>query len=93
MRWVTTSHVHLDRVATPWLIRRFVDDEAEFFFVPWFGNLRGPEGAIALALPGAELAPHDDDGTCFDRVVRKYGITDPAVHEIGKAVAAGSITS
>lgn len=89
MRWVTTRHVHLDRVATPWLILRFVDPEAEFSFVPWFGDFRGPGEAIPFALPGAELAAHDHEATCFDRVVRKHGITDPAVLEIGKVVAAG----
>lgn len=34
MKWITRSHVHVDRVACPWLIARFIDSEAEFFFVP-----------------------------------------------------------
>jgi hypothetical protein len=89
MLWVTTRHVHLDRVATPWLILRFVDPDAQFSFVPWFGDFQGPAGAIPLSLPGAELAAHDHEATCFERVLRKYAITDPAVLQIGKAVAAG----
>jgi hypothetical protein len=89
MRWVTTRHIHMDRVASPWLIRRFIDPQAVFSFVPMFGGFQGPPDAIQFAIPGAEIGPHDDQGTCFSKLVRKYEVGDPAVLEISKVVAAG----
>lgn len=57
MKWVTRDYVHLDRVASPWLITRFVDPQAEFVFVPWGAEDQRAADAIPLALPGAELGP------------------------------------
>jgi hypothetical protein len=98
MHWVTLSHVHLDRAATPWLVRRFVDPDAVFGYVEW--GLDGelptaallddvPEGAIPLAIPGAKLGLHDADGTCFSKVLREYELDDPALWQMERIVAAG----
>lgn len=89
MKWVTRDYVHLDRVASPWLIRRFVDREATFVFVPWGEEHRRPPDAIPLALPGAELGPHDDKGTTFAKILVKYGLKDPALDRMARVIAKG----
>lgn len=89
MKWVTRDFVHLDRVACPWLIRRFIDKDAVFTFVPWGEESKRPADAIPFAIPGAELGPHDAQGTTFTKIVAKYGITDPSVAEISKVIHAG----
>jgi hypothetical protein len=89
MKWVTRDYVHLDRVASPWLIKRFVDPEAEFVFVPWLKEEQRPADAIPLGLPGAELGPHDADGTTYEKIVRKYRLDDAAIARIGNIVRAG----
>jgi hypothetical protein len=89
MKWVTYSHLHLDRVATPWLILRFVDHEAEFAFIER-GNERDiPNDAVAFGIPGTTFGPHDGDGTAFRKVMRAYEIGDPAVDLVERIVAAG----
>jgi hypothetical protein len=99
MRWATLSHVHLDRVAAPWLVRRFVDTDATFEFVEW--GLDGerptpallahvPDGATPIGMPGASpLGLHDADGTCFSKVLRAYGLDDPALWRMERLIAAG----
>ena len=90
MKWVTRDFVHLDRVATPWLIRRFVDPQAEFAFVPWGAEDRAPADAIPFALPGAELGPHDADGSTFLKLMRRYDLGgDPALEAMARVVQAG----
>ena len=80
MKWVTRSHVHVDRVACPWLITRFIDSEAEFRFAPKDEVLAVAEreGAIPFDSPGVELT-HDGDLCSFDVLIRKYRLTDPAL--------------
>ena len=89
MKWVITSHVHYDRVASPWLIQRFIDPEAEFDFLPRDQADRIPADAIPLAFPGVELGPHDDEGPLFEKILRKYEIQDPALEAITEVVAKG----
>jgi len=89
MRWVTRSHLHLDRAASPWLIRRFVDPDASFEFVGWEPEPELPDGAIPFGLRGVELSAHDENGTTFEKVIRKYGLEDPALHEMARIVSAG----
>jgi hypothetical protein len=89
MHWVTLAHVHLDRVATPWLIRRFVDVRAEFTFLDWSQERRPPEGTIPFGMPGVELSSHDEHGTTFSKVMTAYGLTDPALVLMERIVAAG----
>ena len=89
MKWVTRSHVHVDRVACPWLITRFVDSQAEFLFVPKDHVLATAEreGAIPFDSPGAELT-HDGDLCSFDVIIRKHRLTDTALLRMARIVNA-----
>jgi len=89
MKWITRSHVHVDRVACPWLITRFIDSEAEFLFVPksQVKAVAEQERAIPFDAPGAEL-DHDGDLCTFDVIVREYGLTDKALFRLAKIVNA-----
>ena len=89
MKWVTRDYVHLDRVASPWLIKRFVDPDATFVFVPWGREDQRPTDAIPLALPGAELGPHDATGTTFQKILTKYKLSDPALQRLAHVVGKG----
>lgn len=89
MKWVTRDFVHLDRVASPWLIKRFIDREAVFVFVPWGEEERRPADAIPFGLPGAEIGPHDHEGTTFEKLLAKYRLHDPALLSMGRVIAAG----
>lgn len=64
MKWVTRSHVHVDRVACPWLITRFIDNHAEFLFVPKseVDRVVKETGAVPFDAPGVELGHHE--GRC-----------------------------
>ncbi len=89
MKWVTRSHVHVDRVACPWLITRFIDSEAEFLFVPksQVDAVARREDAIPFDAPGVELGHHD--GLCsFETIIRKYELTDKALLRLAKIVHA-----
>jgi len=72
--------VHVDRVACPWLIRRFVDSEAEFIFVPTarIEETALERGAIPFDSPGAELG-HQGEDCSFQTIVKVYGLKDPAL--------------
>jgi len=89
MKWITRSHVHVDRVACPWLITRFIDSDAEFLFAPKTQVLEraAKEGAIAFDTPGAELH-HEGDLCTFDVIIRKFGLTDPALLRMAKVINA-----
>lgn len=89
MRWVTKNYVHLDRVACPWLIRRFIDPAAEFVFVAWDRQNEIPADAIPFAISGAELGPHDESGTTFEKFLAKYRLDDPALKRLGLIIHAG----
>ena len=80
MKWITRSHVHVDRVACPWLIKRFVDSEAEFIFVPvsQINEVVKNAGAIPFDAPGVELGHHGDDCS-FDSIIKKYQLKDKAL--------------
>ena len=95
MKWVTRSHVHVDRVACPWLITRFVDSDAEFFFVPRceVERVAAETGAIPFDAPGGELG-HTPDGRCsFEAIIEKYGLTDRALLRMAKIVHAADVSS
>ena len=92
MKWITRSHVHVDRVACPWLITRFIDNEAEFFFVPKSqgDKVAAEAGAIPFDAPGVELGHHE--GRCsFESIILKYGLTDPALQRMAKIVHAADV--
>ena len=78
MKWVTRSHVHVDRVACPWLIRRFIDNEAEFLFVPvsQIEETVKTTGAIPFDAPGVELG-HHKNRCSFESIIVKYGFLFP----------------
>lgn len=87
MKWVTRERVKVDRVACPWLIRKFIDPGAEFLFVPanQVAELVKREGAIPFDVPGAELGHYE--GKCsFEAIVEQYGLTDPAVQLLAQIV-------
>ncbi len=75
MKWITRSHVHVDRVACPWLITRFVDNEAEFLFAPrnQVDQVAKETGAIPFDAPGVELG-HKDGRCSFESIMLKYVI-------------------
>ncbi len=89
MKWITRSHVHVDRVACPWLITRFIDSDSEFLFVPKSKVLEiaEKEGAIAFDTPGAELH-HRDDLCTFDVIIKEYDLTDKALLRMAKTINA-----
>lgn len=89
MKWVTRSHVHVDRVACPWLIQRFIDSEAEFIFVPssQVELVAGRQDAIPFDAQGVELG-HHGEMCSFDAIVEKYGLKDPALLRLAAIVRA-----
>lgn len=89
MKWITRAHVHVDRVACPWLIRRFVDAEAEFSFVaPSLVEAEAERtGARAFDIPGAELGHHGGDCS-FVAIIKAYGLKDPALLRLAEVVNA-----
>ena len=92
MKWVTRSHVHVDRVACPWLIRRFVDNEAEFLFVPasQVEQVATETGAIPFDAPDVELGHHE--GRCsFESIILKYELKDPALARLAKIVHSADV--
>ena len=89
MKWATTNNVHFDRVASPWLIKRFIDPNAEFFFVARGQEDKRPNDAIPFAIPGAKLGPHDENGPTFLKILKEYKLQDPALDLMAKVVDLG----
>ncbi|MCX6844193.1 MAG: chromate resistance protein [candidate division WOR-3 bacterium] len=89
MKWITRSHVHVDRVACPWLIARFVDSEAEFLFVAADSVLEAAdrEGAIPFDAKEVELG-HQDGHCSFVSIIEKYGLKDPALLAMAEVINA-----
>jgi hypothetical protein len=87
MLWVTRSHVHVDRVACPWLITRFIDNRAEFLFVPknQVNKIAIETGAIPFDAPDVELGHHDDHCS-FETIIQKYELSDPALLRLARIV-------
>jgi len=87
MKWITRERVKVDRVACPWLIKKFIDPQAEFMFVPSDSvmPMAEREGAIPFDVPGVELGHHDGKSS-FEAMVRKYQIGDPAIHLLARIV-------
>jgi hypothetical protein len=89
MKWVTRAHVHVDRVACPWLIARFVDSDAEFLFVAAseVEAVAKRQGAIPFDAPGAELGHHEN--LCsFDAIMARYGLKDKPLEKMAKIINA-----
>ncbi len=89
MKWITRSHVHVDRVACPWLISRFVDSAAEFLFVPKSDvmEMAKQTGAIPFDTEGATLN-HRGDHCTFDAFIHDYQLTDKALLRMAKVINA-----
>jgi hypothetical protein len=87
MKWITRARPKIDRIACPWLIRRFIDHDAEFFFVPADQVLvKAAElDAVPFDVEGVELS-HDGPLCSFDAILAKYAVSDPALHEIAVIV-------
>src|SRR6516165_7011103 len=95
MKWVIRSNVKVDRVACPWLIRRFVDPEAEFLFVPeeQLLDTARKEGAIpfdATRFPEVELN-HRGERCSFEAILEDYKLTDPALQRLGLIVRGADV--
>jgi hypothetical protein len=89
MKWITREKVKVDRVACPWLIRKFVDPEAEFIFVP-ADQVEGKSrelGATPFDIEGCELG-HQGQDVSFESILKKYKLTDPALVLLGEIVRA-----
>ena len=84
MRWVTWEQVAVDRMACAWLIRRFIDADAEFLFVPP-GSQPLPAGAEPFDIPGVRLSHHRGHCT-FHTMLREYDLQDPVLHRIARIV-------
>ncbi len=86
-KWVTRERPKIDRIACPWLIRRFIDPTATFIYVPADRVLASANetGAIPYDVAGVEFT-HEDDGCSFDTFLRVYGIADPALDHLAKIV-------
>ncbi len=87
MRFVTRKNAAVDRIACPWLIRRFVDADAEFLYVEpqKVESVAGEKGAVPFDVEGAELG-HVDGRCSFESILLKYGLDDPALTRMAKIV-------
>lgn len=94
MKWITRAHVHVDRVACPWVISRFVDSQAEFLFVARseVERVAKEEAAIPFDVPGVELG-HLDGRCSFESILLKYELRDPALLRLAKIVHAADVSS
>ena len=87
MKWVTREHPKIDRIACPWLIKRFIDQDPEFLYVP-------PDQVLSVA-KAMDATPYDVSGVelshvgelcSFDAFLKKYGLTDPALQHLAEIV-------
>lgn len=83
MKWITREHPKIDRIACPWLIKRFVDTDAEIIYVPFNEVIEKANElhATPFDVPDVEFSHYGDQCT-FDYFVKKYQINDPAIHTI-----------
>lgn len=89
MKWVTRERPKIDRIACPWLIARFVDEDPDFLYVPANDVMKvaAETGAIPYDVPGVELG-HHGDRCSFDAFIEKYELDDPALNELALIVRA-----
>ncbi len=83
MRWATRAGVHIDRAACAWLIRRFIDPQAEFLFVGDPDEV--PADATAFDMRGVELSHHGGDCS-FETILRRYDLQDPVLWDLARIV-------
>lgn len=94
MKWVTRKNAKVDRVACPWLIRRFVDPDAEFLYVPDREVLAvvEREGAIPYDVADVELG-HVDGRCSFESIMLRYGISDPGLERLARIVHGADVAA
>ncbi len=87
MKWITRHRPKIDRIACPWLIKRFVDKDAEFIFVPPESVMETARqtGAIPYDIEGVELT-HDGPLCSFDAILKKYHVRDPGLTEMATII-------
>lgn len=83
MKWITRERPKIDRIACPWLIKNFVDPEAEFLYYPKQQVFEKAKelNAIPYDIPGAEYS-HYGDECSFDFIIKKHGLKDEALLEL-----------
>src|SRR3954447_18378996 len=87
MKWITRQHVKVDRVACPWLIRRFIDPAAQFEFLPKETDWSSVTNGTLFDVPGCELG-HKGEDVSFDSILNKYALNDPALRLLAEIVRA-----
>ena len=87
MKWITREKVKVNRVACPWLIRKVIDPEAEFVFLPPETDWSKITEGIVYDVPHCELGHHGED-VSFDSILKKYPLADPALILLGEIVRA-----
>lgn len=94
MKWITRAHVHVDRVACPWLIIRFIDSTAEFLFAARseVERIAKEQGPIPFDIAGVELG-HVDGRCSFESILLKYELKDPALVRMAKIVHSADISA
>jgi hypothetical protein len=94
MKWVTRRNAKVDRIACPWLVRRFVDPGAEFLFVgaAEVHDVAEREGAIPYDVEGVELG-HVDGRYSFESIIRKYGLEDAALGLLARIVHGADVSA
>ena len=87
MKWITRKNANVDRIACPWLIKKFVDSDPEFLYVPAADVMAvaGTEGATPYDVKGVELG-HVDGRCSFESIMLKHNLTDPALQMLAKIV-------
>jgi hypothetical protein len=93
MKWITRERVKVDRVACPWLIKKFIDPDAEFLFVPADQVLAVAERehATPFDIPDVELG-HREGKCSFEAIVSKYRIDDPAIQLLAQIVHGADVS-
>jgi hypothetical protein len=96
MRWITRENIKVDRVACPWLIKRFVDPEAEFLFVPEPDLLAAAKRHDATPFDATRFPEvalnHRGDRCTFEAILEDFKVVDPALHQLGRIVRAADVT-
>src|SRR5437879_3736132 len=93
MKWITRKNASVDRIACPWLIKRFIDPEGEFVYVPAPEVISAAEqtGAIPYDVGGVELG-HVDGRCSFESIVLQYGLQDPALDRLPQIVHGADVS-
>ena len=87
MKWITREKINVDRVACPWLIKKFVDPDATFVFLSRDTDWNKAMNGIVFDVPNCELGHHGED-VSFNSILKKYNLRDPALLLLGEIVRA-----